>query len=41
MFVGGAFMTMEFWTRFARAFVPHTTVILVDPPGRPFRLPSC
>src|SRR5688500_8308871 len=33
LFVSGAFQTMESWTRFARAFQPYTTVVLVDPPG--------
>src|SRR5690606_35204079 len=33
LFVSGAFQTMDSWTRFARAFAPHTTVLLVDPPG--------
>lgn len=33
LFVSGAFQTMDSWARFARAFAPHTTVLLVDPPG--------
>jgi pimeloyl-ACP methyl ester carboxylesterase len=33
MFVSGAFQTMDSWARFAEAFAPHTTVLLVDPPG--------
>jgi pimeloyl-ACP methyl ester carboxylesterase len=33
VFLSGAFQTMESWARFARAFVPCTTVVLVDPPG--------
>ena len=33
LFVSGAFQTMDSWARFARAFQPHTTVVLVDPPG--------
>lgn len=33
LFVSGAFQTMDSWVRFARAFAPHTTVLLVDPPG--------
>lgn len=33
MFVSGAFQSMDSWTRFARAFAPRTTVLLVDPPG--------
>lgn len=33
LFVSGAFQTMDSWTRFAKAFAPHTTVMLVDPPG--------
>ncbi len=33
LFVSGAFQTMDSWTRFARTFAPHTTVLLVDPPG--------
>lgn len=33
LFVSGAFQTMDSWARFARAFQPHTTVLLVDPPG--------
>jgi pimeloyl-ACP methyl ester carboxylesterase len=33
LFVGGAFMTMESWGRFAKRFAPHTTVVLIDPPG--------
>ena len=33
LFVSGAFQTMDSWARFARAFAPLTTVLLVDPPG--------
>ena len=33
LFVSGAFQTMDSWARFARAFAPRTTVLLVDPPG--------
>jgi len=33
LFVSGAFQTMDSWARFARAFAPHSTVLLVDPPG--------
>lgn len=33
LFLSGAFQTMESWARFARAFAPFTTVVLVDPPG--------
>ena len=33
LFVSGAFQTMDSWSRFARAFAPQTTVLLVDPPG--------
>jgi len=33
LFVSGAFQTMDSWSRFARTFAPHTTVLLVDPPG--------
>ena len=33
LFVSGAFQTMDSWARFARSFSPHTTVLLVDPPG--------
>src|SRR5688572_14549117 len=33
LFLSGAFQTMESWARFARAFSPCTTVVLVDPPG--------
>lgn len=33
LFVSGAFQTMDSWAKFARAFRPHTTVLLVDPPG--------
>lgn len=33
LFVSGAFQTMDSWARFARGFRPHTTVLLVDPPG--------
>lgn len=33
LFVSGAFQTMDSWTRFAKAFRPHTSVILIDPPG--------
>ena len=33
LFVSGAFQTMDSWSRFGRAFSPHTTVLLVDPPG--------
>lgn len=33
MFISGAFQTMDSWARFAEAFAPHTTVLLVDPPG--------
>lgn len=33
LFVSGAFQSMDSWARFARAFAPRTTVLLVDPPG--------
>jgi pimeloyl-ACP methyl ester carboxylesterase len=33
LFLSGAFQTMDSWARFARAFAPHTTVVLIDPPG--------
>jgi pimeloyl-ACP methyl ester carboxylesterase len=33
LFVSGAFQTMDSWARFAKAFAPLTTVLLVDPPG--------
>ncbi len=33
LFVSGAFQTMDSWARFARAFEPHTTILLIDPPG--------
>lgn len=33
LFVGGAFQTIASWGKFVEAFRPHTTVILVDPPG--------
>jgi pimeloyl-ACP methyl ester carboxylesterase len=33
LFLSGAFQTMESWARFAKAFAPFTTVILLDPPG--------
>ena len=33
LFVSGAFQSMDSWARFIRAFAPHTTVMLVDPPG--------
>jgi pimeloyl-ACP methyl ester carboxylesterase len=33
LFVSGAFQTMDSWARFATSFAPHTTVLLVDPPG--------
>ena len=33
LFVSGAFQTMDSWARYARLFAPHTTVLLVDPPG--------
>ena len=33
LFVSGAFQTMDSWSRFARVFAEHTTVLLVDPPG--------
>ena len=33
LFLSGAFQTMDSWARFARAFSPLTTVVLVDPPG--------
>lgn len=33
LFVSGAFQTMASWGEFVRAFRPHATVLLVDPPG--------
>ena len=33
LFLSGAFQTMDSWARFAKAFAPFTTVVLVDPPG--------
>jgi pimeloyl-ACP methyl ester carboxylesterase len=33
LFLSGAFQTMESWARFANAFAPETTVVLIDPPG--------
>jgi pimeloyl-ACP methyl ester carboxylesterase len=33
VFLSGAFQTMDSWARFAKAFTPLTTVVLVDLPG--------
>src|SRR5690606_25688482 len=33
LFVRGAFQSMASWTRFTRAFTPHSTVLLVALPG--------
>ena len=33
LFLSGAFQTMDSWARFASLFAPHTTVLLMDPPG--------